>query len=451
MSFVRSAACYSSIRGPDGWLFVWERMRAKDRFVRCLLCASALSSAACYATKSVKPENLRALGARLSDVRPLPTESEGVALLEADSLVRLNLVDGMSTGWIPAGDLYVSEDAVFFESGISSACVGSATVSNLAGEQAEKLKALAPPGGVMSPEKDLAPQAFRLTANPSTALLPWIGRFVTEQRTRDAPEGRWFLERRPAPWWHGAGKPRPFAARFDTLKGPLSGEEHLFAASGALWTQVESVDVNYLHPTVTALAVPLWPLALLSGPESDGREETDPYQRALAPRQIWRTEDPPAQPLFSWQGKRRAFSKLLLAYDGGASYGADLYFSFSAGLRLWTFLEFSFVMREMSNAPVEGLPRQASTLVGGSMGMHVDGDGDPSFAFYFGIEGVNSVRGEGVSMISLVFGPRFGLGNDVYVMIVPLSATSICRHGGRYLCLPGTSSIYSAVQMGIAY
>jgi hypothetical protein len=426
-------------------------MRAKDRFVRCLLCASILSSAACYATKSVKPEGLRALGAHLSDVRPLPTESEGVALLEADSLVRFNLVEGLSTGWIPAGDLYVSKDAVYFESGIPGACLGSATVSNLGTEEAEKLKALAPSGGVMSPEKDLAPLAFRLTANPSAGLLPWIARFVTEQREHDAPEGRWFLERRPAPWWHGAGKPRPFAAWFDTLKGPVLGGEHLFVAGGALWTHVESIDVNYLHPTVTALAIPLWPLAVLSGPDSDGREKTDPYQRALAPRQIWRTEDPPAQPLFSWQGKRRAFSKFLMAYDGGVSYGADLYFSFSAGLRLWTFLEFSFVLREMSNAPMEGVPRQDSTLVGGSMGMHVDGDGDPGIAFYFGIEVMNSIRGEGVSMGSLVFGPRFGLRNGLYLMIVPLSMTSICRAGGRYVCLPGTSSIYSAVQLGFAF
>ena len=85
------------------------------------------------------------------------------------------------------------------------------------------------------------------------------------------------------------------------------------------------------------------------------------------------------------------------------------------------------------------------------MGMHVNTDGDPSLAFYFGIEGMNSVRGAGISMMSLVWGPRLGLRNGLFAMVVPLGTTSICRAGGRFFCLPGTSNTYSAVEVGFAY
>ena len=202
------------------------------------------------------------------------------------------------------------------------------------------------------------------------------------------------------------------------------------------------------------MTIPLFwvELFLSRRPELDHAEKPIlPPAIAAASRRVWRTDESGAQPLFSRQGKRRTIVKLLGGLDGGAEYGGSFYSSALVGLRLRNLVELGFVVRELSKAGGANESRQTGTLMGFAAGLHVDGDGDPSFAFYVGVEGTWSVSGRTGGMTSLVLGPRFGFRNGLFLMVVPLGTTTLCRSEANGSCVGGPGGIYSALQLGFAY
>lgn len=415
-----------------------------------LVCVGVLASG-CYATKSVRPDDFRMLGGNLRASASLPTPSEGPAILDAEALVRLNPADGGSTDWIPASSLFVSPDALYVEAGIAASDLAGATVSDLGPEQVERLRTLAPKGGSLARETRPTGETYRLKVAEPSALLPWIGRFASEQRAAQAYEGAWRLEKRKAPWWRGED-PRPFSLSFASFEGPLTGDERLFVARGVPWSKLKSIELNYLDPLSSVLAVPFAPLLLIAGPPDDGREHgKNLFGPTANERQIWRKSESEMQPLFALQGKRRAIVKLVGGIDAGVEYGGSFFSTASVGLRFRNMFEFAFIARELSKAGAPGEPRRGHTLMGGAAGLHIDGDGDPSFAFYIGAEGLGYLGGGHDQVMSLVFGPRFGFRNGLQVTVVPLSATSLCRTDEQGHCVGGPGGIYSSIQLGLSY
>ena len=414
------------------------------------LVAGFVLTSACYATKSVRSEDFRAIGGNLRDARSLPTPSEGPAILDAEALVRLS-PGGGSTDWIPASSLSVSDDVLYVETEIADVDIAMATVSNLSPEQVDRLRIMAPRGGIVAQDSGSTSDSCRLTVAEPKTLLPWVGRFVTEQRAAGAYEGAWLLEKRKAPFWRGQGRPRPFPVSFANLEGPLTGDERLFVAHGVPWSKLKSIGINYLHPLYSVLAVPLAPLLFLGGSPDDGRERANPFGPAVAERQVWRRAPSDVQPLFAWQGMRRAILKLVGGIDAGAEYGGSFFSTASVGVRFRNMFEFAFLVRELSKVGGTNEARGGHTLMGAAAGVHIDGDGDPSFAFYVGAEGLGYLGGGQDQVMSLVFGPRFGFKNGLQLMVVPFSATSLCRTDERGRCAGGPGGMYSSIQVGFAY
>lgn len=272
------------------------------------------------------------------------------------------------------------------------------------------------------------------------------------QRAAGANAGAWHLEERKAPWWHGRGQPRPFSVSFDDLESPLTDDASLFVAQGVPWSKLKSIEINYLDPLSSVLAVPLAPLLFLGGAPDDGREHRENlFGAAESERQVWRSAAPAVQPLFAWQGKRRAIVKLVGGFDGGVEYGGSFFSTASVGLRFRNMFEFSFLVRELSKAGGANEGRARHTLMGAAAGVHIDGDGDPSFAFYVGAEGLSYLDSGHDRVMSLVFGPRFGFRNGLQMMVVPLSTTSLCRTDEQGHCVGGPGGIYSSIQLGLTY
>jgi hypothetical protein len=73
-----------------------------------------------------------------------------------------------------------------------------------------------------------------------------------------------------------------------------------------------------------------------------------------------------------------------------------------------------------------------------SLGLQLDADGDPRFAFYLGAEVVAKTNSTGMG--SLVIGPRFGSKSGLFLAL-PLGVTSV---GDK-------PSLYLAPQLGFAY
>jgi hypothetical protein len=366
-------------------------------------------------------------------------------------LVRLTLVDGGGTDWVSAGDLVVSKEAIFFEVGITSREIAGVTVSSLSPAQLERLKAVAPQGGRLTSEPELDRESFRLTAMSPGDLIPWISRFVFQQRALDETEGVWFFERQRRSFLDSSKRnQRTFSVSFRHLTRPVSAGDQVLITSGALWGKVQSVEINTLDTFYSALAIPFFPVALLFSPKNEGRaSEAQPPLVTTSAKEAWPVDSASIQPLYSLQGRRRAIVKVLGGVDGGATSNGDWFSSVTVGVRLWKMLDCAFIARELSLAPASsGNSRKAYPLVGAAGGLHIDSDGDARFALYFGLE---VLEGRSAQMASLVLAPRFGFRGAPFYVAVPLGVTSVCRADGRGACVADNSKVFVSAQVGFAY
>jgi hypothetical protein len=405
----------------------------------------------CWNTRWVRPNDLRSLGGSLDDSRPITSVQGEHVEVDGQMLVRLTLVDGGGTDWVSAGDLFVSKEAIYFEAGITSREIVGVTVSNLSPVQVERLKAVAPPGGQLTSEPEPDRESYRLATMSPADLIPWISRFAVQQRAQDETEGFWSFERQRRSFLDSSKRnQRTFWVSFSHLTRPVSAGDQVLITRGALWSQVQSVEINTLDTFHSALAIPLFPVALLFSPQNQGRaSEALPPIVATSAKEAWPVDGASLQPLYSLQGRRRAIVKVVGGVDGGATSKGDWFSSATVGVRLWKMLDCAFVARELSLSPASsGDSRKASPLFGAAGGLHIDSDGDPRFAFYFGFE---ILEGRSAQMASLVLGPRFGFRRAPLYLAVPLGVTSACRANGLGSCVGDNTSVYVSAQVGFAY
>ena len=403
----------------------------------------------CWNTRWVKPNDFRSLGGSLDDTRPITSVQGEHFEVDGQMLVRMTLADGGGTDWLSAGDLFVSKEAIYFEAGITSGEIARATVSNLSAVQVERLKAVAPPGGQVTSELEPNRENYHLAAPSPADLIPWISRFVVQQRAQDETEGFWSFERRPRSFLDSSkARQRTFSVSFSQLAKPLSVDDQVVITRGVLWSQVQSVEINALDTLHSALSIPLFPVALLFHPTNQGREsEALPSVLATSAKEAWPVNGASIQPLYTLQGRRRAIVKVLGGVDGGATSNGDWFSSASIGVRLLKMMDCAVVARELSLSPTSsGDSRKTSALFGGAGGLHIDSDGDPRFAFYVGFE---ILQGRAARMASLLLGPRFGLRGAPFFLSVPLGVTSACPTNGIGSC--DKTSVSVSAQVGFAY
>jgi hypothetical protein len=415
------------------------------------LCAVLVLASGCWTTRWVKTNDLRSLGGSLDDSRPITSVQGEHVEVDGQMLVRLTLVDGGSSDWVSAGDIFVSKEGIYFEAGITTRQIARVTVSNLSPVQIERLKALAPPGDQVTSEPEPDGESYRLEVTSPADLIPWISRFVVQQRAHEETEGLWSFERQRRSFLESSKRnQRTFPVSFSHLASPVSAGDQVLITRGASWSQVQSVEINTLDTFYSALAIPLFPVALLFSPNNQGRaSEALPSIVATSAKEVWPVDGESLQPLYSVQGRRRAIVKVVGGVDGGATSKGDWFSSATVGVRLWKMLDCAFLARELSLSPASsGDSRNAYRVFGAAGGLHIDSDGDPRFAFYLGFEILES---RSARMSSLVLGPRFGFGSVPLYLAVPLGVTSTCRANGVGACVGDNTSVYVSAQVGFAY
>lgn len=396
----------------------------------------------CYTTEGVRGQDLRGLGNRLDDGARVRT-TRGTSLgFDAQASVRVGTSDTGQSDWIGAGNLYVTDDALLLEAPIDAADIVAAIANNLDDAEVELLRQMAPPGGQCVAAAAATGHAFRLTVTPAAMLLPWIERFAIARRQAGATLGTWWVEtREPVLIW--GTRVRTAWLLFDRLGPGPAGR--LVLAYGVRWGDLTQIEVNHLDPVFSALTVPAFPLLLLLRPKNNGREETA-WGVAGFPKRLWPDAEP--QPLFSPSGRRRAVAKLVAETGGGVTNANDWFADGSLRLRFLDFFEVGGLIREVSLASDGKHPRRQSTpTVGLAAGLHIDGDGDPRFAFYVGFE---FLGGRATQMLSLVLAPRIGLGRRLFVA-VPVGATSVCHDDAQGACAGHGASYFGGLRVGVTY
>ena len=84
------------------------------------------------------------------------------------------------------------------------------------------------------------------------------------------------------------------------------------------------------------------------------------------------------------------------------------------------------------------------------MGLHIDRDGDPRFAFYLGVEFLGSRGAHAEEMASLVLGPRIGLGHRVF-LAVPIGTGAIYRNDEDGASVGHGARFFGGLQVGLVY
>jgi hypothetical protein len=246
--------------------------------------------------------------------------------------------------------------------------------------------------------------------------------------------------------WFEAGAVRVSAEGL-TLDDPAAGP-----VPGLRWDDLRGFELRSLDPTWSALTVPLFPLVVLAlalDPDDCDRamSPTDGEGERGLPVRSWSTA--PAQELFTAPARRRALVQGLAIADAQGSYRGDLAGGLTAGFRFHDFYELGLVGRPLSLAGVEpDGGRRNALAMGFSFGIHIDGDGDPRFAFYLGGEVVGSGGPVKVTAAQLKWGPRLGLGHGLFLTLSPanLATMDVAAHDGR----PGWSlqRVVTSVELG---
>jgi hypothetical protein len=201
------------------------------------------------------------------------------------------------------------------------------------------------------------------------------------------------------------------------------------SAPGVRWSEARRFELRSLEPGWSALTIPFFPFVLLAAkldPDGFSRagSPTDGEGEGAPPLRMW--ADRPTQPLFTGAARRRAIVQGLATADVQGTYRGDLAAGLALGLRFRNFYELSVVGRPLSIAGVDHEGGRANVMAfGGSMGLHVDPDGDGRLAFYLGIEVVGTHGPLSVSAFQLKWGPRLGLGHALFLTASPLNLANL--------------------------
>jgi hypothetical protein len=409
------------------------------------------TASACYQTVAVSGKDFFDLGSGLTSPRPLRTAEGKSVRFDAQTKVRVHTVDGGMTDWVGAGDIMVSDQGLRFGEGTKGREIARANVRDLSPEALKSLEDLAPPLARVEQVSDRSQGEWHtLTTAQPGQLLPWVSRFIAGHGAAGGETGRWwFDEAKPSLW---AGRPpRAVSLSVDELGQPLAGTDDVVLASGVRWPQVAGFELNYLDPVRSATMVPatlaLFPLLLVAPPDNidNGMASDKGTQFGDSSNLLWRESEGLAKPLFTPRARRRAIVRLLASAAGAVSHREDVFTTATLGLRFLDFYEVSALVgnlwpRESKSMGAGGL------LVGFTFGMHIDGDGDPRFALYAGLEAMGIRGHHDLAIISLLVGPRFGLGNLGFVEVIPLGL-SVFQEAGT----SASGRIVAILRMGGAF
>ena len=157
--------------------------------------------------------------------------------------------------------------------------------------------------------------------------------------------------------------------------------------------------------------------------------------------------DAGTQPLFTGRARRQAVVKALVSTGLMGSFSGDFGFGARLGLRLRNLWEFGVLVERLSLTGL-GPDRLERPAFGLAMGMHVDGDGDPRWAFTFGLEGGGNPGDGGFTFLTLKWGPRLGLGSSLFVTASPLELTFLGAPDGT---LGRATRLTASVEMGATW
>lgn len=376
----------------------------------------------CYFTSQVPPGTLRAAGEGLTG--PLLLRSpDSTVLLEPGTMVRAHLADGGRTGWVEASNLRVTADGLMLGEPLRVSEVAEVKVADLDAAQVQLLRETAPTGGQLAQSWRFGGW-YQLKA-PAPEALAWARRFSERALAQGKAGGLWQLSTESG--WERFDQRRAIAAQ-NLVEA--SGPESAFAP-GLRWHQVSELEVRSLSPEFAAVSVPLFPIVLVfMALDSEGASRitspTEGQAEGTLPMLTW--SDPRARPLFTDQARRRAVIQGLATLDTQGTLGGDLAAGLSVGMRFRNAYEITAVARGISLAGPE--TRSAIYALGFGMGLHVDGDGDPGFAFSLGFDVTGTPGPSSPTAIQFKWGPRLGLGRSLFLTVSPLNLGILASKDG---------------------
>jgi hypothetical protein len=378
--------------------------------MRFPLLVAAWCLGGCYATGQVAPGALQDASG-LTGPRLLAGSS---VLLEPGTMVRARLKDGGHTAWMEASGLNVSSEGMRLSDSLSVSDVAEVKVNGLDPGELALLRETAPPGGEVGRTWRFSDQ-YQLKA-PGPEAVAWARRFSARALAAGKTGGRWQLSRGENWFFH---RPQELEARHLVEAGSPGAA----FAPGFRWNQVEAIELRSLDPVQSAMTVPLFPVVMLgywlfSDDMERASSPTGGEGEGTPPMLTW--SEPAARPLFTAQAHRRSMVQALAAVDVQGTHGGDLASGLSVGLRCRNLYEFALVGRGLSLAGPGG-SRAGLLAIGASMGLHVDGDGDPGFAFHLGLEVVGGSSRPSETVVQLKWGPRLGLGKSLFLTVAPIN------------------------------
>jgi hypothetical protein len=353
-------------------------------------------------------------------------------------MVRGHLAGGEATDWLEARSLRVCPEGLVAGPGLPVSKVSSVMVTGLDEREVRLLTESAPSDGRLAKPLRRA-RAYELIAPGPGAAMLWANRFASRALSEGKRGGTWHLERdiSVGDLVLGTGDLREVTVDAGLLLDSARSPTATFAP-GMRWEKLSAIELRYFDPVSSALVVPLFPFVLLGAwlDKAGVDQAMSPGMAGYGQNSMIAWSAPPAEgaTLFTASARRRAIIKVLGSADVGATFKGDLAAGGTLGVRFRNFYELSLVGREVSWNGA-GTGRSNSMVGGAAIGLHVDGDGDPRFAFAFGADISGSRGATSLTLVTLKWGPRFGLGDSLFVGVSPLNLsvlTASIPGGVRY-------------------
>jgi hypothetical protein len=345
-------------------------------------------------------------------------------LFDAQTMVRAR-PGGAPTPWFQAGDLRLVPAGLMAGAGLPAAAVEFATVTEIGERQLGLLREVAPPGGRVEPR--WGHDGYDLRTRDPKESMAWAMRFATRAGQESLPAGTWQLRRRGILSALIDLEGHSAVVSGQTLRQAADMKAPAFAP-GVPLGQGGALEVHYFDPLSSAVMVPLFPVALvwmLVDPAGFDRSMNDESSVESPPVLAWEMDQGSA-PLFSAAARRRSIVKVEPLIEGAASLRGDWDAGAALGVRFRNFYEFALGVRRVSWAQLAADGgRRVGNLPSFALGVHVDSDADPRFAFYLGAEVAANSAPARMTVATLKWGPRFGWGDRLFITVSPLSVTTM--------------------------